>query len=114
MDVLLRSSVQLFVVIDFDVKNNCIHTLCGKKMYSNDIKNNIDFFGNINNQLKENLDITKYVVRLNKKIDILTGIDKISKNTNELQELINIIKNIYNIILIDTSTECFLNIQNTL
>ena len=95
------------LIIDFDVKNNCIHTLCGKKMYSNDIKNNIDFFGNINNQLKENLDITKYVVRLNKNIDILTGIDKISKNTNELQEFINIIKNIYNIILIDTSTECF-------
>lgn len=95
------------LIIDFDVKNNCIHTLCGRNMYSKEVKNNIDFFENINTQLLEKSDITKYVVKFNKKIDILTGIDKIVKSINELEELIHNIKNIYNIILIDTSTDCF-------
>lgn len=94
------------LVIDFDVLNNSLHTILGVKKYPEKIKNNL-----IQNK-NEKLIIEDLIIKINKNIDLISGINLIfnSKNKITQDKLNNLIKNFsekYNKIIIDTSSECF-------
>ena len=110
------------LIIDFDILNNSLHTLLGVSKYSEKIKkiineNNFNnYFQKSNevllNNIKENNVIEKLIIKINKKIDLISGInlifDKNGKiNQEKIKEIINILKNKYEKIIIDTSSECY-------
>lgn len=99
------------LIIDFDILNSCIHTLFGVNKYPKDIKENIDKDDFIQELSSEKTNIKKLIVKINNKVDLISGIDIILNNNkldiNDLHYLIGELKKDYNIILIDTSTECF-------
>lgn len=99
------------LIMDFDILNNCIHTLFGVNKYPKNIKENLKNEGYIQELSVDKMNIKKLIININNKIDLISGIDIILKNEkldiNELYNLLEELKKEYNIILIDTSTECF-------
>lgn len=99
------------LIVDFDILNSCIHTLFGVKKYPKNVKDNIDKQDFMQELISEKTNIKKLIVKINNKVDLISGIDIILNNNkldiNELHSLIEELKKDYNIILIDTSTECF-------
>lgn len=99
------------LIIDFDILNNCIHTLFGVNKYPKNIKENLKKEEYVKELGNNKLNIKKLIIKINDEIDLISGIDIILKNEkieiNELYNLLNELKKEYNIILIDTSTECF-------
>lgn len=99
------------LIVDFDILNSCIHTLFGVKKYPKNIKENLDKPEFIQELSSEKINIKKLIVKINNKVDLISGIDIILNNNkldmNSLYYLIEELKKDYNIILIDTSTECF-------
>lgn len=103
------------LIIDFDILNNSLHTILGVNKYSSKIKEKIKE----HNKIK----IEELIIKVNKKIDLISGIDivlnikEIKQNKTQLkilEEIIEKLKNKYNIILFDTSFECFLEINKFL
>ena len=95
------------LIIDFDVLNNSLHTILGVKKYSEKIKNILDKNLNINKINIENL-----IININKKIDLISGINLIFDSNNKISEeklnyIIKILSEKYDFIIIDTSSECF-------
>lgn len=93
------------LIIDFDILNNSLHTLLGVKNYTKKIKNNIK-----NDYINNNLN--NLIININDNIDLISGLnlifDKKEKtNISIFKNLINKIKNNYDLIIIDTSSECF-------
>ena len=89
----LNNKKNKILIIDFDILNNSIHTILGISKY-NKKKNNVD-----NN------------------ISVLTGeniIKKYKKNINYIVKLLEILKEKYDYIIIDTSAECFFDINKTI
>lgn len=88
------------LIIDFDVLNNGIFNIYGIKE-NNNKKINLK----VNNENYE-------VNNINKKIDLISGINLMFKNnkkinSEELKIIIDKLSNIYNLIIIDTTSECF-------
>ena len=98
------------IIIDFDVLNNSLHTLLGIKNYDEKIKKGIS-----NNDLIYHAqDINKYIIKTNKKIDILSGMNlifdsKYKLSYKKLKQIVEKLKEEYNYIIFDTSSECFLD-----
>lgn len=98
------------IIIDFDVLNNSLHTLLGIKNYDEKIKKGIS-----NNDLIYHVqDINKYIIKTNKKIDILSGMNlifdsKYKLSYKKLKQIVEKLKEEYNYIIFDTSSECFLD-----
>lgn len=98
------------LIIDFDILNNSIHTLLGVEKYPNNIKSNIEnkyYNYNISEIKEEDL-----IIKINKNIDLISGINLILKKENRTEEIkllkiLNNLKNKYDVIIIDTSMECF-------
>lgn len=98
------------LIIDFDILNNSIHTLLGVEKYPNNIKANIEnkyYNYNISEIKEEDL-----IIKTNKNIDLISGINLILKKENKIEEIkllkiLNNLKNKYDVIIIDTSMECF-------
>lgn len=93
------------LIIDFDILNNSLHTILGVKNYNNKIKNKIK-----KEYIKNNLN--NLIIKINNNIDLISGINLIMDkkeriNISEFKNLINKIKNNYDYIIIDTSSECF-------
>lgn len=91
------------LIIDFDILNNNIHTILGMKKYSNNIKNQ---------NIKENYKIEDFIIKINENIDLISGLDLLFQQNNQIdcEEIINKINKIkkyYDYIIIDTSSECF-------
>ena len=99
------------LIIDFDILNNCIHTLFGVNKYPKYIKDNLDKDDFINELCVDKMNIKKLIIKVNNKIDLISGADIILNNKNldinEMSNLLEELKKEYNLILIDTSTECF-------
>ena len=97
------------LIIDSDFFNNSISTILGVK---NQVSNNILE----NNNIKLNNDFLDYFnfIKINKKINLLVNNKKINKNNyyilNVFLENINHLKNIYDLIIIDTN--CNENLNN--
>ena len=99
----LENECKKILIIDLDILNNNISTILGVKKYSTKI---------IDSPSIINYSIENFIIKINKKIDILSGLDLIftGNKKNEITEILNNIKklkNKYEYILIDTSSECF-------
>ena len=104
---LLKEKNNKILIIDFDVLNNSLHTILGVKKYPEKIKKIIN-----ENVSFEEINAQNLAIKINEKIDLISGINLIfnSKNKIEEKELKNSLKNIfkdYNYVIIDTTSECF-------
>ena len=84
------------LIIDFDILNNNIHTILGVKKHL----------------IKNNYDIENSIIKINKNIDLLSATEILFGNKekidiNKIENTINKLKEKYNKIIIDTSSECF-------
>lgn len=97
------------LIIDFDVLNNSLHTILGIKKYPEKVTNKIK-----NNNLLEPLQIEELIMKINSEVDLIAGISllfdgqyQISKV--KIKNILSKLKEKYNAIIIDTSSECFLD-----
>jgi len=118
----LKKDFNKILIIDFDVLNNSLHTILGVNKYSEKIKkiikeNNYEINNNKNNQKiinekDEKINIENLIIKINKKIDLISGINllfnkNIKNNIEKLNEVLQELLNKYEKIIIDTSSECF-------
>lgn len=103
----LSNSKNKILIIDFDILNNSLHTILGKKKYSQKIRNKIK-----NNNLLKEIKIEELIIRINSKIDLVSGINllfdsKYKISSEKVKNILSKLKEKYEIIIIDTSSECF-------
>ena len=99
----LKNKINKILIIDFDILNNSIHTILGISKY-NKKKNNKRI-------------INDFIINVDNNISVLTGeniIKKYKKNINYIVKLLEILKEKYDYIIIDTSAECFFDINKTI
>ena len=99
----LNNKKNKILIIDFDILNNSIHTIFGISKY-NKKKNNKRI-------------INDCIINVDNNISVLTGeniIKKYKKNINYIVKLLEILKEKYDYIIIDTSAECFFDINKTI
>lgn len=94
------------LIIDFDIINNNMHNLLGIEAFSKKIKNNKNLY-------QEKIDISDFIINTKSGIDLISGLNLIFNYQNQptpskIRNLINSIKNKYDLIIIDTSSECLL------
>ena len=98
------------IIIDFDVLNQSLHTLLGIKNYDEKIKKGIKQ----NDLIKHNQDFKKYIIKNNTKIDLLSGMNlildsKYKLSNKKIRRINEQLKEDYDIIIFDTSSESFLD-----
>lgn len=103
----IENSKNKILIIDFDILNSSLHTILGIQKYSEKIKNIIKK----NNLLKE-IKIEELIMKVNKKIDLISGINllfdsKYQISSIKIKNILNKLQQKYDIIIIDTSAECF-------
>lgn len=103
-------SKKKILIIDFDILNNSLHTILGVKKYSEKISKKIKE----NNLIKDKIGLKELKIKINKRIDLISGINllfdsKYKINNIQFNNLFNNVKKFYDVIIIDTSSECFFN-----
>lgn len=103
-------SKKKILIIDFDILNNSLHTILGVKKYSEKISKKIKE----NNLIKDKISFEELKIKINKRIDLISGINllfdsKYKINNIQFNNLFNDVKKFYDVIIIDTSSECFFN-----
>ena len=98
------------IIIDFDVLNQSLHTLLGIKNYDEKIKKGIKQ----NDLINHNQDFKKYIIKNNTKIDLLSGMNlildsKYKLSNKKIRRINEQLKEDYDIIIFDTSSESFLD-----
>ena len=101
-------SYKKIAVIDFDILNNSLHTLLGVQNYSEKIQENMGK----DEELMDN-NIKDFIIKTKGNIDLISGISLIFNNKKQLspsriRNIILSIKNEYDLIIIDTSSDCML------
>lgn len=97
------------LIIDFDVLNNSLHTILGIKKYPEKVANKIK-----NNNLLEPLQIEELIMKINSKVDLIAGISLLFDGQYQISKvkiktILSKLKEKYHAIIIDTSSECFLD-----
>ena len=103
-------SKKKILIIDFDILNNSLHTILGVKKYYEKISKKIKE----NNLIKDKIGLKELKIKINKRIDLISGINllfdsKYKINNIQFNNLFNDVKKFYDVIIIDTSSECFFN-----
>lgn len=103
-------SKKKILIIDFDILNNSLHTILGVKKYSEKISKKIKE----NNLIKDKIGLKELKIKINKRIDLISGINllfdsKYKINNIQFNNLFNDVKKFYDVMIIDTSSECFFN-----
>ena len=103
-------SKKKILIIDFDILNNSLHTILGVKKYSEKISKKIKE----NNLIKDKICLKELKIKINKRIDLISGINllfdsKYKIDNIQFNNLFNDVKKFYDVIIIDTSSECFFN-----
>ena len=96
------------IIIDFDVFNKSLHTIMGIKNYDEKIKRKIKH----NNLITNKYILNKSIIHTNLKIDLLPAMDVIldpnyKLSNKKMKNIIEELKDIYDLIIIDTSSETF-------
>ena len=96
------------LLIDFDLLNLSIHTILGKNITPKKIRKKIK-----ENNNYESKNYFEYILKINSNLDFFSGKNIIFENKNinfeKLKLFFEKIKNKYDLIFIDTSSECFLD-----
>ena len=103
-------SKKKILIIDFDILNNSLHTILGVKKYSEKISKKIKE----NNLIKDKIGLKELKIKINKRIDLISGINllfdsKYKISSEKVKNILSKLKEKYEIIIIDTSSECFFN-----
>lgn len=102
------------LIIDFDVINNSLHNLLGVREYSKKIIEKIkDNKIKNNNEYDDQINIFDFIIPTKFNVDLISGVNLIfnsnkQPSANKIKNLISSIKNNYDLIIIDTSSECLL------
>ena len=103
-------SKKKILIIDFDILNDSLHTILGVKRYSEKISKKIKE----NNLIKDKICLKELKIKINKRIDLISEINllfdsKYKIDNIQFNNLFNDVKKFYDVIIIDTSSECFFN-----
>ncbi len=95
------------LIIDFDILNNSLHTILGLKKYPEKLRKKLN-----KNKLYK-FDIKDLIIKINKKLDLISGINllfdsKYEISSQKINSIFSELKRYYDVIIIDTSSECFL------
>ncbi len=110
--VMLAKAVKKYcnkiLIIDFDILNNSLHTILGVNKYSEEIKKIMKN----NNFYNDNIKIENLIIKINKKIDLISGInlifDSFNKiNCEKIKKIMGKLSEYYDLIIVDTTSECF-------
>ena len=107
---ILRKEEKRILMIDFDILNNNIHTILGIKKYSDNLSNK---------KMNNEFEIEEFIIHINQNVDLISGLDLIFSENKKIdcQEVIEKIKRLkdeYDYIVIDTSSECFFEYNRNL
>lgn len=105
---ILKEKKQKILIIDFDILNNSLHTILGVNQYSQKIKNKLQK----NDLIQNKINIKELVIKINKKVDLISGINllfdsKYKISSEKIEFILEELKQYYDVIIIDTSSECF-------
>lgn len=105
---ILKEKQNKILIIDFDILNNSLHTILGVNKYPQKIKEKLQK----NNLIQNKINIKELIIKINKKVDLISGInllfDSKYKISNEkIKFILEELKEYYDTIIIDTSSECF-------
>ncbi len=104
----LKKYCEKILIIDFDILNNSLHTILGVNKYSEEIKKIMKN----NNYKKDEIKIENLIININKKMDLISGINLIFDSDNKISEeklkkIMEKLLEYYDVIIIDTTSECF-------
>ena len=96
------------LIIDFDILNNSLSTILGVHQYSQKIEKRLKNNTLINNKI----DVKDLLIKINKNIDLISGINLIFDtryqiSSIKIKDIFNELKEYYDVIIVDTSCECF-------
>ena len=105
------------LLMDFDILNNSLYTILGVKNYPQNIERNTDI-GMMKNVDKININefnVENFIIKINKKIDLISITDLLFYKERKvdiikIEKIINKLKQKYNTIIVDTSSECFFDL----
>ena len=103
----MKKYLNKILIIDFDILNNSLHTILGVKKYSEKINKIIN-----NNNYNNKINVENLIININKKIDLISGINLLFDSVNKISEekfknILKKLKEYYDLIIIDTTSECF-------
>ena len=98
------------LIIDFDLINNNLHSVFGVKKYPKEIKEQLKDKEFLSEFKLEEKNLQKLVVKIDKNIELISSTnlifdEKYILNKEKIEEVLEILKNKYDIILIDTSQD---------
>ena len=105
---IFKEKSQKILILDFDILNNSLHTILGVNQYPQKIKNKL-----IKNDLiQSKLNVKDLIIKINKKVDLISGINllfdsKYKISSEKIKFILEELKQYYDLIIIDTSSECF-------
>ena len=109
----LKKEKTKILILDFDLLNENMHTIFGKKKFQT--KKNEEIKQDDKFKIE---DIQKYKIKINSHIDLISGSSLIFSeekiNIIQLAQIIEKLKKEYDIILVDTSSECYLEFNKFL
>lgn len=106
----LKNNKNKILIIDFDILNSNLHTIFG-------VKKNL--YNSNQNDINKKYDINNFIIKINNNVDLISGLDLIFSEDKKIDYKIIIskimnIKNKYDYIIIDTSSECFFEYNKNL
>ena len=98
------------LIIDFDILNNSLHTILGVEEYSKIIQDNLKK----NNNIDKKFNFIDFIIKTKFNIDLISGINLIFDseykiNPDKIKKLMEKLKAKYDLIIVDTSSDCFLD-----
>ena len=105
---LLKDNNFKILIIDFDILNNCLHTLLNVDKYPEKIKEKLQRNDLANNKIR----VKELVIKIDNNIDLISGINllfdsKYKIESSKIRGILEELKEQYDYIIIDNSSECF-------
>lgn len=105
---ILKEKAKKILILDFDILNNSLHTILGVSKYPQKVRNKLEK----NDLIQNKIQVKDLIIKINKKVDLISGINllfdsKYKISSQKIQFILEELKQYYDVIIIDTSCECF-------